>query len=231
MSTQMEVNKLDNGYGSAIKAIKAGNAFICRLANWSLIFVKMNKVGTDFTVVYYDPLNMDYYDQNIKESTFREVYEEIYKPVVSECFEVTGFGDIETVDDIERIVAALPVPDIGADHDKIRRFLGTKKLRFPTRKASFVLFPKVTKEDSKKKSEAYKSLAAIVIESLGDFIKQYDKYGENEITMEVQDVNAKVMGMDLMEYIKNVLESNGFMSEKIGFNFGNGNWMTVYVKE
>jgi len=28
MSTQMEVNKLDNGYGSAIKAIKAGNAFM-----------------------------------------------------------------------------------------------------------------------------------------------------------------------------------------------------------
>ncbi|WP_277673615.1 hypothetical protein [Piscibacillus halophilus] len=153
MSTQMEVNKLDNGYGSAIKVIEARHAFICRVANWSLIFVKMNQVGTGFKVVYYDPLNMDYYDQNINKSTFHAVYEEMYKPVVSEYFEIIGAGNIETVDDIERIVAALPVTDIGADHDKIRRFIDTKKLRFPTRKASFVLFPKVTKEDSKKKQK------------------------------------------------------------------------------
>lgn len=161
----------------------------------------------------------------------REVYEDIYKPVVSECFEIIGFGDIETVDDIERIVATLPVPDIGADHDKIKRFLEAKRLNPPSRKASFVLFPRVAKEYSKEQSMTNKSLAAIVIESLGDFIIQYDEYGENEITMEVQDVNAKVMEMDLVEYIKKVLESNGFISEKIGFNFGDGHWVTVYVKE
>lgn len=229
MSTQIEVNKLDNGYGSAIKTIKAGNAFICRLANWSLIFVKMNKVGTDFTIVYYDPLNADYHVQNINKSTFHAVYEEMYKPVVSECFEIIGTGKIETVDEIERIMTVLPIPDEGPDHKKFRRFLDSKKLNFPSRQASFILFPRVKKEDSRDIDE--KSLAGAVIELLGDFVKQYVVYGENEITIEVQDVNAKLMDKDRINYIKDVLESNGFMSEKVGFNFGDGHWLTLYIRK
>ncbi|MEC5424322.1 hypothetical protein QGM71_12550 [Virgibacillus sp. C22-A2] len=226
MSTKMVVNKLDNGYESAIKAMKSGNTFICRLVNWSLILVNLNKVGTGFTVVYYDPLDMVYLDQNIDKATFHGVYEEMYKPVASEYFEVIAAGDVETVDDCERIIASLPIPENGANHEKIKKFLDTKKLKFPSRKASFVLFPKVTKE----KSVTNKSLASVVIESLGDFIQQYVEYGENEITMEVRDVNAKINGKDLIDYIKGVLEDNGFDRENIRFFFGDGHWMTVYIK-
>lgn len=67
--------------------------------------------------------------------------------------------------------------------------------------------------------ERNKSLTEVVVESLGDFVKRYEEYGNVKVTMEVRDVNAKVKGMDLMDYILNALENNGFNAGSVKFFF------------
>ncbi|MBD8069778.1 hypothetical protein [Bacillus sp. PS06] len=76
-----------------------------------------------------------------------------------------------------------------------------------------------------------KSLTEVVIESLGDFVKRYEEHENTKVTMEVWDVNAKVNGMDLMDYILNTLENNGFNTANVRFFFRDGHWMSVYLEE
>lgn len=228
MNKSLLVNMIQNEYLGVRNTVDNGNLCVYILANWDLCFVKLNEDEKNCTIVFYTPWHMEYTEIVIGIKDLKWIHEEICSPINHQCYEIINYGKVETVDDCERILDVLPLPEGRPNKEKVKRHLEAKMLEYQFNK---VAARQLQKNINRRKLSKNKGVATIVRESLGDFIKQYDEYGENEITMEVQDVNAKVLEMDLLEYIKKVLESNGYISEKIGFSFGNGHWMTVYVKE
>lgn len=65
-----------------------------------------------------------------------------------------------------------------------------------------------------------------VLNLLGGMVIEHHEYEPDTLTMLVKDVNAEVEGRDLMEYIKEEMEAEGF--NDISFSFGDGHWMTVH---
>ncbi|MFC5732527.1 hypothetical protein [Cytobacillus gottheilii] len=67
--------------------------------------------------------------------------------------------------------------------------------------------------------------AKSILNLLGDRVLEYQEYHYG-LNMLVKDVNAEIDGRDLMEYIEEELEAEGF--KDISFSFGDGHWMTIH---
>lgn len=59
-----------------------------------------------------------------------------------------------------------------------------------------------------------------------EFIEEGDALSINWV-----DVNAEVNEQSLDDYFKTELTKKGFDPKKIGFNYGDGHWMTVYFRK
>lgn len=58
-------------------------------------------------------------------------------------------------------------------------------------------------------------------------VLEHQEYHDG-LNMLVKDVNAEIDSRDLMEYIEEELEVEGF--KDISFNIGDGHWITVHKK-
>ncbi|WP_019156574.1 hypothetical protein [Robertmurraya massiliosenegalensis] len=67
--------------------------------------------------------------------------------------------------------------------------------------------------------------ARSILKLLGDIVLEHREYHDG-LTMLVKDVNAEIDGRDLMEYIEEELEAEGF--KDISFSIGDGHWMTIH---
>lgn len=65
-----------------------------------------------------------------------------------------------------------------------------------------------------------------ILNLLGNMVIEHHEYEPDTLTMLVKDVNAEIEGRELMEYIEEELEAEGF--KDISFSFGNGHWMTIH---
>jgi hypothetical protein len=128
MNKRIAVKKSSNSYESAIGAVEAKKIIVCRLDNWDLVFFKMDKNEEKITVVNFDHLHMFCVKQKISKRAFWASYNGLYKPVVSDCYEVVNGGEVESLDDCERIMASLPLPVKKADHEKVEKFIDAKML-------------------------------------------------------------------------------------------------------
>lgn len=126
----MVVKKIGKGYESVIGAVDPKKILVCRLVDWNLILIKLNKDGPKCTIVHFNPLERFYLKQKLDKRAFQAIYEKLYKPAVSDCFEVIDGGDVENFSDCIRIMAALPVPEKKADHEMVRKFTDAKMLEF-----------------------------------------------------------------------------------------------------
>lgn len=68
-----------------------------------------------------------------------------------------------------------------------------------------------------------------IVKLLGDMVIEHHEYETDTLTVLVKDVNAKVKGRNLMEYIKEKMKAEGF--KDISYSFGDGHWMTIHNKK
>ncbi|WP_341299729.1 hypothetical protein MHB44_14405 [Lysinibacillus sp. FSL H8-0500] len=72
-------------------------------------------------------------------------------------------------------------------------------------------------------------LMTTVLTLLGSQVLEFEEYHPNSITVNLVNVNKIIKEKDLFEYLKEALEFHGF--EKVRFNAGAGNWITVLAKD
>ena len=77
--------------------------------------------------------------------------------------------------------------------------------------------------------EEQSRLATAVLTLLDLRVIEFEEHQPNSITVNLIDVNEEIKEKNLLEYLKEELEFHGF--EKVKFNLGEGNWMTVFAKD
>ena len=72
-------------------------------------------------------------------------------------------------------------------------------------------------------------LTTTVLTLLREQVLEFEVYQSESITLNLVNVNKQFNGKDVLAYLKEVLDMHGF--EKIHFNVGNDNWITVFAKD
>ena len=68
----------------------------------------------------------------------------------------------------------------------------------------------------------------LVVNFLNDEVMEVEEYESYSVTMNLKDVNFEINGVEWEQAIQEHLKENGY--DNVGFQYGDGNWVTVYKK-